>query len=167
MIKPLFQKIIVAVNGSEQSIHAAMYAIMMAKTYKCQLKAVYVVDTAALKQLEFSKIFLSEESKRYETNLVSDGHKYLSYVENLAKQKGIKIDTELRKGSIWSQVITVADEFDADLILLGGRENQAHSMGNNIKHDKTSSTNSEIIGSARCNVLVVRKPEIEKLFKIA
>lgn len=167
MIKPLFQKIIVAVNGSEQSIHAAMYGIMMAKIYKCQLKAVYVVDTVALKQLEFSKIFLAEESERYEKNLIADGNKYLSYAAELAKQKGIKIETELRKGAIWSEVITAADEFKADVILLGGKEHNSQSIGHAIRHDKVSATNSEIIGSAKCNVFVVRQKEIEKLFKIA
>ena len=30
MIKPLFQKIVVAINGSDQSLHAAMYAILLA-----------------------------------------------------------------------------------------------------------------------------------------
>ena len=66
MIKPLFQKIVVAINGSEQSLHAAMYAILLAKQYKCSLKAVYVVDTAALKFLSMSKFFLKTESQKYE-----------------------------------------------------------------------------------------------------
>ena len=38
---------------------------------------------------------------------------------------------------------------------------------NSVRYDKVSNTKSEIIGSAGCNVLVVKMPEIEKLFKIA
>ena len=38
MSKPLFSRILVAVNGSEASIHAAMYGIIMAKTYHLDLK---------------------------------------------------------------------------------------------------------------------------------
>lgn len=167
MIKPLFQKIVVAVNGSEQSIHAAMYGILMAKQYKCELKAIYVVDTSTLKQLTMSRIFLEEESQNYEQRLEDDGNRYLKYLQNLAKEKDVKIQTELKKGSVWSEVIKVADDFGANLILLGGKEHHGETMNHSIRHDKLSATNAEIIGSALCNVLVVREPNIEKLFKIA
>ncbi len=166
MIKPLFQNIIVAVNGSEQSIHAAMYAILMAKLYKSHVKVVYVVDTATLKKLTLSKFFVSEESASYERNLSEDGYRYLTYVADLAKSKGIQIETELRKGAVWSEIITAADDFKAGLILLGGKPT-ALEMDGNIKHDATSMANSEIIGSAHCSVLVVREPKIEQLFKLA
>lgn len=164
MIKPLFEKIIVAVNGSEQSLRAAMYGIMMSKMYKCEMKVVYVVDTDTLKQLELMKFFVTEESNRYEQNLVADGERYLSYVSDLAKQKSVKIQTELKKGAVWSELIRESKDFGADLILIGGRQSGGNSS---LRHDKTSAINSEIIGSADCNVLVVKEPEIEKLFKLA
>ena len=55
MIKPLFQNIVILISGSEASIHAAQYGILLSKLYRCNLKAVYVVDTASLKQLTLSK----------------------------------------------------------------------------------------------------------------
>lgn len=167
MIKPLIQKVIVAVNGSEQSIRAAMYGILLSKQLKCRLKAIYVVDTSTLKQLTFSKFFYEEESQRYEQRLEDDGRRYLTYLERLAKEKDVKIETELKKGAIWSELIKSAEDFEADTIILGGKGHEGAIMTSSIQHDKTSATNSEIIGSARCNVLVVREPEIEKLFKIA
>ena len=54
MTKPLFSNILVAVSGSDASIHAAKYAIIMAKQYRCRLSAVYVVDTATIRQLTLS-----------------------------------------------------------------------------------------------------------------
>ncbi|MBQ8013348.1 MAG: universal stress protein [Treponema sp.] len=167
MIKPLIQKVVVAVNGSEQSIHAAMYGILLSKQYKCELKAIYVVDTSTLRQLTMSRIFLEEESRNYEKRLCDDGSRYLSYLEKLAKEKGVKIETELKKGAIWSELIKAAEDFGANLILLGGKEHPNDTARNSVRHDKISATNSEIIGSASCNVLVVREPDIEKLFKIA
>ena len=167
MIKPLIQKVVVAVNGSEQSIHAAMYGILLSKQYKCELKAIYVVDTSTLKQLTMSKFFYEEESRHYEQRLEDDGKRYLSYLEKLAKEKGVKIETELKKGAIWSELIKAAEDFGANLILLGGKEHPNDTAQNSVRHDKMSVTNAEIIGSASCNVLVVREPDIEKLFKIA
>lgn len=167
MIKPLFQKIVVAVNGSEPSFHAAMYGILLSKQYKCELKAIYVVDTSTLRHLTMSKIFIEEESLEYEQQLENDGKRYLSYLEKLAKEKDVKIQTELKKGSIWSELIKSAEDFEASLILVGGKEHKNDSSRDFIQLDKISRTNSEIIGSAGCNVLVVNEPDIEKLFKMA
>ena len=120
MIKPLFQRVVVAYNGSVSSLHAVMYAILMAKLYHCQVKVVFVVDTATIRQLTISKFMVKEEGDEIEGNLKSDGERNLEYVIKLAKSKGVRIDTELRSGAVWSEVITSADEYDADLILLGG-----------------------------------------------
>ncbi len=161
MVKSLFQKIIVAVNGSEQSLSAAMYAIMMAKQYGCELKAVYVVDTATLKQLELLRFLYSEERNRYEEKLLSDGKRNLSLVSRLAAEKKVKVEEELCSGAVWSEIVRAADDFSADLILLGGKTANGSS-----RHDRVSSANSEIIGSASKNVLVVKEIDIEKKFRI-
>lgn len=163
MIKPLFKNILVAVNGSEASMHASLYGIILAKQMHVNLKAVFVVDTATLKQLTMTKFFVADESESYEANLVSDGEHYLKYITDLAKQKGVKIETELRKGAVWSEIITASDEFKADLILIGGREFHSY---DSLRHNVVSESRSEIIASSRCSVLVVKNPELEQLFKL-
>ena len=160
MVKPLFNSILVVINGSEASIHAAQYGILMARLYRCDMKAIYVVDTATLKELTISKFFVAEESLDYENSLTEDGKRYLSYVENLAKAKGIKIETELRKGSVWSEVVGFAEDSNVDLILLGEHQHKE-------EKDAITSTYKEIISHAGCSVLVVRQKNIEQLYKMA
>ena len=160
MVKPLFNSILVVINGSEASIHAAQYGILMARLYRCDMKAIYVVDTATLKELTISKFFVAEESLDYENSLTEDGNRYLSYVENLAKSKGIKIETELRKGSVWSEVVGFAEDSNVDLILLGEHQHKE-------EKDAITSTYKEIISHAGCSVLVVRQKNIEQLYKMA
>ncbi|MBQ1983928.1 MAG: universal stress protein [Treponemataceae bacterium] len=160
MVKPLFNSILVVINGSEASIHAAQYGILMARLYRCDMKAIYVVDTATLKELTISKFFVAEESLDYENSLTEDGKRYLSYVENLAKSKGIKIETELRKGSVWSEVVGFAEDSNVDLILLGEHQHKE-------EKDAITSTYKEIISHAGCSVLVVRQKNIEQLYKMA
>ena len=162
----LFKKVIVAVNGSEQSIHASMYSILMAKQLGCELKAVYVVDTATIRQLTLSKFLISDESNNYEKSLEEEGKKLLESVVQLSKQKGVKIQTELRKGAVWSELITCAEEYKADLIVLGGKEHDRVSVESVLKKDHVSATNFGIVGYAGCNVLIVREKDIEKRFKI-
>ena len=162
MIKPLVKNVLVAVNGSEASIHALMYGIILAKQQHINLKAVFVVDTATLKQLTLTKFFVADESENYEENLITDGKRCLQYAADLAKQKGVRIETEVRKGAVWAEVIKSADEYKSDLILIGGKEYRSY---DSLRHNMVSVARSEIIARAHCSVLVVREPELENLFK--
>lgn len=165
MIKPLFQRIVVAYNGSQSSLRAVMFGIIMTRQYKCSLKVVYVVDTATIRQLALSKFIVKEEGDTIAGNLQQDGDRNLSYVASLAKTKGVKIDVELRKGAVWSEIITAADEYKANLVLLGGTTGGSRTTSS-LVHDVVTEQDAEIIGSAHCSVMVVREPFIEQLFKM-
>ncbi|HOV39756.1 MAG TPA: universal stress protein, partial [Spirochaetales bacterium] len=109
-MKPLIQNLVVAISGSDASINAAKYAIILAKQYRCSLTAVYVVDTATLRQLVLTKIFVEDESKDYEESLYANGQRYLNYIRELASQKGLKIETSLRSGAIYTEILREAED---------------------------------------------------------
>jgi nucleotide-binding universal stress UspA family protein len=161
MIKPLFSNIVVAITGSDASILAAKYGIVMAKIYRCRLTAVYVVDTATIKQLALSKIFVQEESLEYEKSLESNGERYLSFVEELARAKGVKIDKEIRRGAVYTEILAAADEKKADLILLGGWEKDRN------PRDIFSHSHREIMINAKCSVWLAKEPNIDQIYKHA
>jgi len=160
-MKALISNIVTAITGSDASILAAKYAIVLAKLYHCKLSAVYVVDTATIKQLTLSKIFIQEESVEYEESLQANGERYLSFVEELARAKGVKIERELRKGAVYTEILTVADERKADLIVLGGWEKDRSAR------DIISHAHREIMVNAKCSVLLVKEPNIDQLYKQA
>lgn len=161
MIKPLFQNILVMVNGTEASINAVRYAVLMAKLYRSRVYAVYVVDTATIKMLTLNRIFIEEESRDYEDSLELNGKRYLAFVDELGKSKGVKIETEMRRGAIWSEVIAAAEEKKIDAILLGGSEK---SMSD---EDVLSTTHRSVLVNARCSVIIVKEKMIEQLYKLA
>ena len=161
MIKPLFSNIVVAVNGSDASILASKYAIVMAKMYHCRLSAVYVVDTATIRQLTLSKIFIQEESQEYEKSLEANGDRYLSFIEELAQAKGVKVDKVIRQGAVYTEVLAVADEKKADLIILGGWEKDRS------PRDIFSHSYREIIINAKCSVIFAKEPGIDTLYRHA
>ena len=163
MLKPLFQRVLVAYNGSKSSLHAVLYSILMAKEYKCSVQDGFVVDKASIKQLTLSHFLIAEEGERLRNNLEADGKNNLEYVTKIAKTKGVRRETELRFGSIWSEIVTAADKFKADLILLGGTKDNVNTLSS---HENISKQDSEIIGSSHCSVLVVREPYIEQQFKL-
>ena len=158
-MKPLFSNIVTAVTGTDASILAAKYAIVMAKTYHCKLTAVYVVDTATIKQLTMSKIFIQEEAAEYEKSLENNGHRYLGFVEELAHAKGVKIEKIMRKGAIYTEILHAADEKNADLILLGGWEKDTRSR------DIIGHSHREIMANAKCSVILVKEPNIDQIYK--
>jgi len=160
-MKALISEIIIAVTGSDASILAAKYAIVIAKQYHCKVTAVYVVDTATIKQLTLSKIFIQEESAEYEKGLEANGERYLSFVEELARAKGVKIERILRKGAVYTEILRVADEKKADLILLGGWEKDRSTQ------DIMGHSYREIMNNAKCSVLLVKEPAIDQLYKIS
>jgi nucleotide-binding universal stress UspA family protein len=160
-MKPLFQTVVVAVSGSEASVAAAKYAIVLARQERSRLVAVNVVDTATLKELLLSRIFVEDESSEYEASLEENGRRYLNYVEELAAKKGVAVEKVLRHGAVFSEVINAAEEVDADLILLGGAEEKAGTR------DVLSRQHRDILRSAKCSVLVVKEPDVDFLYRKA
>jgi nucleotide-binding universal stress UspA family protein len=162
MIKPLFQHVLVMVNGTEASINAVKYAILMAKLYKTRVTAVYVVDTATIRQLTLNRIFIEEESAEYEKSLTDNGKRYLAFVDELGRAKGVKIATELRSGAIWSEVVSLAETAEADAILMGGQEPVAPD-----EREIISTTYRSVLIHARCSVIVVKERMIDQLYRLA
>ncbi|MGA2612569.1 MAG: universal stress protein [Spirochaetia bacterium] len=158
-MKSLIQTIVVAVSGSEASINAAKYGIVMARLYRLRLVGVYVVDTATLRELLLSKIFVEDESSEYEKSLEENGRRYLNYVQDLAAKKGVEMEKILRRGAISTEIVEAADEAGADLILLGGFE-ESKSI-----RDVVSRQRREIVRNSKCSVLVVKEPAIDLIYK--
>jgi nucleotide-binding universal stress UspA family protein len=158
-VKNLFTNLIVAVSGSEASIMAAKYAVLMAKQYQCRLTAVYVVDTATIKQLMMNKIFVPQESEEYERSLEENGKRYLLFAKELGQAKGLPVETELRKGAVYTEIMRCAEERKADGIILGGYE------PGRSPQSIISVAHREIMYNASCSVIVVKEPMVDLLYK--
>jgi nucleotide-binding universal stress UspA family protein len=158
-MKGLLSSIVVVVNGAESSIAAVKYAISMQKAYGSKVTAVYVVDTHTIRQLAHARIFIAEESAEYERELESTGRHYLAFVEELARTKGLAVETRLVRGSIASEVVRCADETGADCILLGSFERDT------VFRDVIVEASREILRFAHCSVLIVRSRDAEQAFK--
>ena len=164
MAKSFFKKMIVAVNGHRSSVHSSMYAIMMARSYNIEIKFVYVVDTATVKYLSMNKFLVSDERYDYEERLKEDGERYLAYAQMLAGSKGVKCETELRNGGVFTELLRAADEYETQLIILGGNETDAEK--HHVKRNVLSTDQNEVLAHSKCPVMIIQKPDIEKIFKI-
>ena len=167
MAKEFFKKVLVAINGSESSIRAAMYGIMLARTYNLELKFVYVIDSATINYLGMNQMLAKDEQVDYKVDLCYEGQNHLEYAASLAGSKGVPAQTELKDGSVVTEILKVAKEFEADLILIGSTsKKRGESL---IKRNVHSSHQNDIIENSKIPVLVVQSSEsesIETKFKI-
>jgi len=157
--KRLISRILLLADGSEGCISAAKYGIALAKITGAVLKAIYVVNVDLLEQLERARVFVKVEMLDYERDLEEDGRDYLWEISELAASKGLQIETELLKGTVYKIVTQKAEEWGADLLIVGEHEPGAS------KQDVLYNEISLICRKARCTVLIAKNPEqIDSIF---
>lgn len=113
------KKILVYVDGTEQSITAAQYAICMASYFRADLIALYVINTKAMEDLLKARIFLQDEQLEYEHDMEADAQRYLNYVNELAIKKGVSVIRRSRRGSVHKEIVNLVDEENVDLLVIG------------------------------------------------
>lgn len=113
------KKILVYVDGTEQSITAAQYAICMASYFRADLIALYVINTKAMEDLLKARIFLQDEQVEYEHDMEADAQRYLNYVNELAIKKGVSLIQRSSRGSVHKEIVNLVDEENVDLLVIG------------------------------------------------
>jgi nucleotide-binding universal stress UspA family protein len=106
-------KILVPTDGSEPSIAATEYAVIMAKTFGAQLKAIYV-DTG-MEALEYPEEVMSEDV--YEG--VHASIKGLAIAKTMCERNGVECEVEIVKGGVAKRIVATAQEWGADMIVCG------------------------------------------------
>ena len=118
MGKPL-KKIMVYIDGTEQSVTAAQYAICLASFSGAELIAHYVVNTRAVEDLLKARIFLKDERVEYEHDMEADADRYLNYVGELAQRKGVALVKKRSQGNVHKEILDAVREYDVDLLVIG------------------------------------------------
>lgn len=113
------KKIMVYVDGTEQSIIAAQYAICLASSSGAELIAYYVINTRAMEDLLRAKIFLKDEQMEYEHDMEADAERYLNYINELAVKKGISVIKKSSKGTVHKEIVEAVAKGDIDLLVIG------------------------------------------------
>ncbi len=149
MTRPI-RKIMVYVDGSEQSITAAQYAIVLAKSLGADLYALYVVDTRALAELVKSRIFLESEQEEYRRDLDGDASRYLNHVRELARRKGVPVAAEKASGAVHVEIKAKVAALGIDLLVLG-EISQIRS-----RRDELYNETERAMRTAQCPVLVAK-----------
>ncbi len=106
-------RILLPVDGSEPAMHATQYAVVLAKTFGAKMKAIYV-DTG-IEALELPEEIEAEEV--YEG--AHPSVKGLAIAKTMCERNDVECEIEIVKGGVAKRIIATAEEFDADLIVIG------------------------------------------------
>ncbi len=140
------KRIILATDFSDTSKEASNHALLLAQTYKAELKALHVFDPSAWNLP--SHYYIASDG--HDEDLEKSRQRGKDALSELAKSIGIKIETIFTEGDPGHEVVRVAEEHDAGLIVLG-----THGY-TGWKRFAMGSVAEFVVRHAPCAVFVVR-----------
>ena len=140
----MLKKILVAVDLSEPVMTklSLSAALQQAKISKAQLRVINVQALTPMAFLDYMPPDLDQKIRESaEAELANEAAK-IDYPKEL-------LSTVLRLGSIYSEILAEAEEWDADLIVIGSHRPSmsTYLLGSNAK---------TVVRHAKCSVLVAR-----------
>jgi len=148
----MFERILIATDGSKHSERAAEVGIEMAKLYGSAITALFVVDIG----LEYSPLgdLISKAADDMiagiRSNLQKQGDEATRSVKEMAEKAGIAAARKITEGYPSEDIIHVAEEGDMGLIVMGG-------IGaTGLERFLLGSVADKVVRSSKIPVLVVR-----------
>ena len=110
----MFEKILVATDGSEHGYGAAKAALELGKISGGIVTAIYVADTNRTSHLPDDMLLFSIREL-----LLKEGNEALKNVETLAKDMDVSYESVVTEGNPGSEIISYAQSAGMDIIILG------------------------------------------------
>lgn len=141
----MFSKILVPIDGSENSKRAFNYASYLSKNLKAEMTILHVADAPPTVYLQSQKV-LDELLEKYS----KAREKVFDEYQELAGRENMKIKTKLIFGNAGQEIVKLSLKDEFDVIVIGNR-----GMGH-LKEMIIGSVSSSVIHDAKCPVLVVK-----------
>lgn len=138
----MYKQIIVAIDGSENSIRAAKEAAKLAHNHPTTINLVYVAETDE----EFATKAYSGGSGLQEI----ERRRKIANVETVLKQQNIHCQIIILQGDPVSEIVSYATEKEADMIVVG------HHGMSGLRALMLGSTSKKIVKHATTPVLIVK-----------
>jgi nucleotide-binding universal stress UspA family protein len=110
----MFDKILVATDGSEHGEKAARVGIELARLSGGTLTAIYVADTSKTSHLPDDMLLFSIREL-----LLKEGKEAVDYVEKMAKEAGVSFESVVAEGNPGNEIIGYASKNGMEVIVLG------------------------------------------------
>ena len=154
-INPLFSKILVPIDGSEPSFHAARIASNIADKFQSEIIVLYVVVSPSKSEYaNLTGLVTPKQIDMIIENAKKESKNWFKRIEDMVKEENsnIKISTKviLTGVAVYGEIIQYAQQESIDLIVIGTRGRSG------IKKLLLGSTASGVVTYANCPVLVTK-----------
>lgn len=138
-----FRRILAAIDGSEGSDHAFATALELARLLEATVVALAVEGPLPAYAATVGEVdeVLHEKDAFF--------GRLLAQAEQRAERAGVELEIELRPGHAAELIVRVAEEKEADLIVVGHR-------GHFLRDHLLGSTADRVAEHARCPVMIVK-----------
>lgn len=149
-------KILLAIDGSEQSLTAVSVAGSLALPTDSTIELLTVIADDPWNYGPWPAVTMIPSADAMDL-IVKEVRERLDAVGADLAADGRTVCTMIRRGRPASEIVLEADRFGADLLVVGAR---GHGV---VERVVLGSVSSEVVDQARCPVLVVRTPRIAKI----
>ncbi|HEX6671224.1 MAG TPA: universal stress protein [Nitrososphaeraceae archaeon] len=154
-INPLFSKILVPIDGSEPSFHAARIASNIADKFQSEIIVLYVVVSPSKSEYaNLTGLVTPKQIDMIIENAKKESKNWFKRIEDMVKEENsnIKISRKviITGVAVYGEVIQYAQQENVDLIVVGTRGRSG------IKKLLLGSTASGVVTYANCPVLVTK-----------
>jgi nucleotide-binding universal stress UspA family protein len=140
---PFFERILVPLDGSEQSIWALGKAVQIAKLAGGVITLIHVYSVSSFAITPNQVFEYVQSMRKYGESVLEDGKKK-------AKAEGVQVETLLVEGHVVEEILKAAKEGNYKLIVIG-----AKGMSK-LTELLMGSVSSSVTRLAPCPVLIVR-----------
>jgi nucleotide-binding universal stress UspA family protein len=141
----MLSKILVPVDGSENSLRALDHAIYLAKKTGADITAMNVIENPPTVYVESQKL-LNELLAKFR----AESAKVLDMCKQIAEKSDVKIETVIGEGDAASNIVGYAQKQGFDTIIIGRR-----GLGR-FKEMVLGSVSNKVLHHAKCSVMIVK-----------
>lgn len=152
----VIKRILIPTDFSDTANLALEHAVMMARLLDSEITLLHVVSTFAFR-VNLPEVEVDETQEAKLTLVV--GAKLNSIADDISKRVGLKISTLITYGRVREEVVRVAEEIYADIIVLG-----THGVSG-LREFFMGSNAFRIVSDAACPVLCIQESDHTVGFK--
>ena len=112
----MFSKLLVPIDGSNNSFRALEHAIFLSKKIRAQTTAMHIMENFPSVYVQSQRVLKAIISKHQQ-----EAKEILDKAKNIGNKNGVNVETVLMKGDATSNIIDFSKKENYDTIIMGRR----------------------------------------------
>lgn len=142
------KKILIPIDGSENSEKAILKAKSLAELYNSQVTLIYIINDTMISN---PYVIRNDYKAELSTVLSQQGESILGNALKLFADNKLEVDTVMKYGDPGNTIISYAEENDYDLIVMGSRGLNA------LSRIMLGSVSLKVLNHVKISVLIVKE----------